>query len=277
MFHVSVRARKGSRLFRTWEEGLALWRILARTFPELVALCIMPDHIHLLLPHGDPERRLTHALAAFARWRNARRGEHGVVWADHAPPEALPDPLHARRTHRYVHLNPCRKHLVADPLAWPLSTHRDAVGLAAAPIMARERDPERFHRYVSADPTVDVAGSELPGVTFGDPRLEDVVAAVSAVCRVPTDDLLVRGPARTLALKTAAAHGLRDGAVLAARFAVDTRTVQRTTRRTPNRGARLADEALSACVRAVGDPRFAALDAGDLRRLPTWACYRGMR
>jgi hypothetical protein len=277
MFHVPVRARKGTLLFRTWEEGLALWRILVRTFPELVALCVMPDHIHLLLPHGDAARRLTHALAAYARWRNAHRGERGTVWDVCPAPEELPDAQHARRTHRYVHLNPCRKGLVADPLAWPLSTHRDAVGLVADPVVARENDPERFHHYVSADPHVDVVGTALPGVTFGDPALEDVVAAVSAVCRVVPDALLRRGRPRTLALATAAAHGLRDASTLAHRFRCDADTVRRAQAGVSPRGARHADPALTACVLAVGDPRFRALGADDLRRLPTWGLYRARR
>lgn len=36
-----------------------------------------------------------------------------------------------------MHPNPCRARLVADPLAWPFSTHRDAVGLAVDPVVPR--------------------------------------------------------------------------------------------------------------------------------------------
>jgi hypothetical protein len=277
MVHLPIRARKGTLLFRTWEEGLALWRILLRALPELVALCIMPDHAHLLLPRGDVARRVARAMSGYARWRNHHRGERGAVWDAQPPCEELPDALHARRTHRYVHLNPCRKGLVADPLAWPLSTHRDAVGLAARPTVPREHDPERFHHYVSADPSVDVTGTALPGVTFGDPSVEDVVAAVSAVCRTSPEGLRVRGPARDLAIRTALAHGLRDADVLGVRFGVDPSVVRRARGDVVPRGTRQAHPALAACVRAVGDPRFPALHAGDLRRQPAWAPYRGRR
>ncbi len=79
MFHLVARSVEGP-LFCSWFEGVVLWEILVDAFPELIALCVMPDHLHLILPHDDPDRRLGRAMAAFARWRNRHRGRSGPVW-----------------------------------------------------------------------------------------------------------------------------------------------------------------------------------------------------
>jgi hypothetical protein len=134
-------------------------------------------------------------MGSFARWRNHARGERGPVWQTHPAPQALPDVQHTRRTIRYVLLNPCRAGLVADPLAWPYSTHRDAVGLAVPGVRRIEREPERFHRWVSADGTVDVAGTALPVVGWGSASGAQVAGAVGSVCRALPEMLARRGPA----------------------------------------------------------------------------------
>lgn len=59
------------------------------------------------------------------RWRNHLEGVSGRLVRPLPPAEAVPEGPKRRRSVRYVHLNPCRARLVADPLAWPLSTHRD--------------------------------------------------------------------------------------------------------------------------------------------------------
>ncbi len=271
MFHHVARAAPGRLLFRTHAEGLALFRRLARAFPEAEALTVMPDHVHLVLPHDDPSGRLAGAMSGYARWRNHARREAGPVWATHPAPERLPDDQHARRTVRYVHLNPCRARLVGDPLAWPFSSHRDAVGLAARPIRPVDPSPARFHAWVSADGAVAVAGTALPGGTWGDVRWSEIVDAVGGVCRVHPAALLERGEPRTLALRTAWAHGLCDAGVLAAAVGIDASSVRRICAAVPARGGRFPDAALAACVRVVGDPRFSALDAGDLLTTAAWS------
>lgn len=276
MFHLVAHARPGTLLFRTHEEAAALWRILTRTFPEAVALCLMPDHLHLVVPHADPGGKLGRAMSAFARWRNARRGEAGPVWTPHPEAEDLPDAAHRSRTERYVHLNPCRVGLVADPLAWPWSTHRDAVGYALRPAVPPRREPDRFHRYVSGDPTVAPEGTALPAVRHEPATWWAVVDTVCGVARRGVEAVREPGAVRTLALQTAWAHGLRDVGVLAGLAGCERTTVFRACRHRPDRARSLADP-LQACVRAVGDPRFHALPSVDLRATAAWARYRRLR
>lgn len=278
MHHLVARALPGTLLVRTHAEAAALWEIVVRTFPEVLALCIMPDHLHLLLPHGDEADRLTDAMRAFEQARNRGRGERSRVWDfPHPPADAVADEQKARRSVRYVHLNPCRAKLVADPLAWPWSTHRDAVGFAATPVIPRRADASAFHAYVSADDSVCVEGTALPYIRFADHPWNDVLSTVSAVCRIRPSSVLLRGPARVLALRTAWAHGLREPTVLARLAGTSRVTVWRTCRGAPPRGARVADTALDACIRAVGDDRFRAIGDRPLWFDFGWGRYRRLR
>jgi REP element-mobilizing transposase RayT len=257
-YHVVARSLPDTLLWRDATEANALWRILTRTFPELVALCLMPNHIHLVLPHADEANHLGRAMAAYARWRNHHRRQKGPVWAKAPPPEPIPDEKHLRRTIRYVHLNANRSKLVDDPLAWVWSTHRDATGFAVFPVVEREAFPGKFHAYVSGDPTVAIGGTELPVTRLGqDATWDEVHDTVCSMARLDPEDLLVRGPARVLLVKAAWMHGIRDVRFLARAVELTERRIWALVQHLPPRGALLA-EPLGAVVRAVGDTRFAA-------------------
>lgn len=274
MYHHLVKALPGTLLFRTDIEGAALWTRLVRTFPELIAACAMPDHVHMILPHADPGARFALATSAFARWRNAARGSSGPVWGDHPPPQAIPDAQHLRRTVRYVHLNPCRARLVADPLAWPFSSHADRVGFAIPGPIAVDANPGRFHAWVSADPTVCPEGTPLPFTQFRDFSWDDVVHAVCGVYRADASAAPRCGAVRRRCVEVAWAHHVADVRAIGAESGLGVARVRQLTRGVPLRGSDYADPTLSACVRAVGDPRFYALAVADRRRTPGWSRYR---
>jgi hypothetical protein len=256
MNHLVAHAVTGTLLFRDWIEALELWMRLVRAFQGLQALCLMPNHIHLLHPTATAER-LRQVLAGYARWRNAHRGESGPVW-QRIPPE---EPIHGRekerRQERYVHLNPSRAGLATCPLGWPFSTHRDAVGLAAFPVRRAAPDRYEYQRYISSDPSVRVTGTELPNAPWRDPSPDEVRAAVSAVTRTPLSLLRRRGPARTLLVRS-----LRALTSASAReIAVLTGTSVRNVERAPT----VRDRGVEIVATVIGDPRFPALSDEDLQ------------
>ena len=271
MFHHVARSSNGL-LFRSWFEAWRLWLIFTQAFPELVALCVMPDHIHLILPHDDPGRRLGVACAAYARWRNAHRSERGPIWRRTGPPKRIADDKHLQRTIRYVHLNPCRSNLVDCPAGWALSTHRDRVGLAVVAVVPPDADPQRFHAYVSADRNTRVDGTPLPWPTYGRSDWWAVRDAVSSVCREPVERLDIRGLARTLAARAAWHLDVCTADELAAHLRLSRSQLYAIVRGTPRRGETIDDVALFACIRAVGDKRFQPL-SGPVR-LPGWRPWR---
>lgn len=268
MLHVVARSLSGTLLFRTWDEARALWDRLVLV-PGLTALVLMPNHVHLMAPEVR-EADFVRLLSGFARWRNARRGVTGPVWQEHPPFHELPDDLHVRRTRRYVHLNPCRAGLVEDPLAWPFSTHRDAVGLAVSPVVRKSGDPEAFHAYVSADPTVSVEGTWLPQGSAGPgTRPGAVAAAVSALTRTPEPGLRQRGEARTLLVQALKAHTALSMREVGEWVGLGESAVYKVPE-----GAR---DDLRRIERVLGDPRFGAMEAGDLRGSRGWSHYRSWR
>ncbi len=280
MHHYVARAPRHCLLFRTWKEGVRLYALVASAFPGLVALCVMPDHVHLLLPHGEGLGRLRDVMSAFARWRRQHRGEpSGSTWERAPEPEFVP-PDKELRVLRYVHLNPCRKGLVDDPLAWPLSTHRELVGLVPGSAEPHPR-PRWLHTYVSSDPTVSVEGTTLPETRYEDFDYLAIRDAVSAVT------LTVVGArwfpeTRALTARAAAAHRLLErgklgAAGLAKVLDVSRGQVYALVRGAPSRGQVIAEPLLAAVVRVVGDPRFWGLIPGPVQSRPSWAFYRNFR
>ncbi|MFH1464709.1 MAG: hypothetical protein ABIO70_10015 [Pseudomonadota bacterium] len=161
MPHLTAHAFPPHFLFHDWREARRLWDGLLSVGP-LQAAVLMPDHVHAVVPSVNWSAWLAF-LRGYANWRNHLRGEVGRdVWLPAVPPEELKGQLHRRRTLRYVALNPCRDRLAPDPLAWPFSTHRDAVGLAIPGVVPVARDPAAHHAHVSGDPSVAVAGTALP-------------------------------------------------------------------------------------------------------------------
>jgi hypothetical protein len=265
MFHLVARTRRQRPLWTTWEEGCALWRRILHHCPEPLALTLMPDHVHLL--HSvDARRRLARAIADYGQWWAHR---HQISWRpiEPLPPaEWVPEGKKRRRSVRYVHLNPCRAGLVTDPLAWPLSTHRDAVGLSPHPVVPRRKMPYEFHRYVSSDPSTAVTGTPMPDHRLLDPDLDDLMVAVSALCRVPYDQLRASGPARSLFLHGARALSTATLTRIALYAQVHRSTVARAPRRPDDRTDRL--------MRVLGDARFPALTQESLLQSHAWRRYR---
>lgn len=273
MHHHVARATRHTLIFRTWNEAAALWEALGARVPGVVALCLMPDHLHLLTQR--PRRReLGRALQAYSQWRNRRRGESGPCFEPAPPPDSVEGVLKERRNVRYIHLNPCRKGLASDPLEWPFSTHRDAVGLALSPVVRGRADPAGFHAYVSGDPSVDVQGSELPlvGADWGaaEPRVGDVLAAVSALSRRPLAEVRARGRLRTLAIGVCRTLTSAGSAAIAAELGVHRTSVGRVLLGAWRRESQVVQ-------RVLADGRFPPLLDHDLRQDRRWGAYRSRR
>jgi REP element-mobilizing transposase RayT len=253
MQHLVARTRHRRPLFTHDMDALALWDAVTAAFPDLIGLCVMPDHVHLLVAADDAVRRLGAVMSG-----HARRLGNGSLWEPAPKPVPVPDASHARRTLRYILLNPCRSGRTNDPLAWPWSTHRDRVGLAVPRFGPIEAHPERFHRYVSGDPTCAALGTPWPAPASSARCVEEVFEAVCAVSRCTESDLEHRGPARTLALRSVAKL-LPDEYPAAARALGVSMSQARRVRSGATETALYAERSVEAVRRAVGDPRLRAL------------------
>lgn len=269
MFHHAAKTLDHRLAFATWEEGCQLWEVVVRASPGLVSLCVMPDHIHVLTPE-DVRVSLAAALSGFARWRNHRRGERGPMWCPLPEPSPVVGDLKIRRNIRYIHLNPCRAGLVSDPLAWPLSTHADAVGLSLRPVRRRMHHPVRFHAAVSGDPSVRPEGTDLPVGIIGVPELHSVEAAVSMAARLPATQLRTRcGDGRARVMGAARVLTAASSSAIGAHLGVSKTAAVRARR--PDRAE------LTVIERWIDDPRCMLLEDAELRRLLSRSRYRSAR
>lgn len=253
MLHHLAFSLERRPLFNTWEEGVELWTRAAAAAPGLAALVVMPDHLHLLHP-TDVHLPLGQALSGWVRWRHARRGETGAVFAPSPPPQRVDGPKHIARMIRYIALNPCRSRLVFDPLAWPLSSYRDAVGLSLAPVCAPRRDPRAFHAWVSSDPSCLVDGTPWPSGLIGRASADSLAEAVLALHRASPDALRRRGPIRGSFLRAARALGPTDTARV-----VDLAACSKVAFYETQQGLSPATRVVAS---VVDDPRFRALLSG---------------
>lgn len=269
--HFVARALQGTLLFHDWTEALELWDRLRRAFPDARAICLMPNHVHIVAETEGGRRRLSAVMSGFARWRGSYRGQDAHCWEPQPTPRDLPDDAHLRRTIRYVLLNPCRGDLVSDPLAWALSTHRDHVGLGDPAL--KVRTPDKFHAWVSGDPSVRVEGTPLPELVLGAP-LPAIEVAVGAVLRLIPEAVRKTAAGRRLCLRAAAMSDVSDPRLLADWLSVDRSLVQRRLVGLPSRRDLEREPLLLAVLKVAGDPRFGPLQlrrGADPTRWSGWA------
>jgi hypothetical protein len=170
LLHLVAHTLPGTTPFIDAELAAWMWRRLRRCFPHAIAACVMPDHLHTIVEDGANASRGLAALLSGA----ARHFGEPRLWKPVPAAKPIPNVQHLKREIRYIHLNPCRARIVADPLMYPWSTHRGAIGAELDPWVTIKRlarachwsvDAElaqRFHAYVSGDPTVHPNGSSFP-------------------------------------------------------------------------------------------------------------------
>lgn len=235
--HLVVRARQGCRPLHDDGACRWLWGRLVAVFPDTLAAVLMPDHLHDIVEVDCPtgaQRALARVIAGFGRRFGAGR------FAPVPEPALVPDRKHLLRQLRYVHLNPCRAGLAADPCEWVWSTHRDVIGAVAQPWvdirwLARQVGATPvgfaswFHGYVSGDPSVAVSGTRAPipaaSVPVARVPLAEIAYAAAAATRAPLQDLRRRTAARRLFLWVAREQGWDRASELAAICAISRRAV----------------------------------------------------
>ena len=200
-YHLVARTHYPAAPLRNPETAAKAWQDLRKSFPNCIAAVLMPNHLHLIYPAADGPDALR---------RRLQRLFHGTQWEKIPDPRPIPNQSHLRTQVRYTHLNPCRKGLCADPLAWPWSTHRDYAGATKGPwpevkgtlpllgYSASDDGRRAFHRYISADPSAHPSGTPFPQPPAR-PILIDLFAverAAELVCRLAPGQLRRQGRLR---------------------------------------------------------------------------------
>ena len=134
IYHVYNRFSRGEPIFG--EDGeverfLSLIREVKQSDGfAVLAFCILSNHYHLAVRQGPvPLSRTMRSLQGrFSRSFNIRHGSTGPVWQSRFKAERVCDNAYLQRLIVYIHLNPVRAGLVADPARYHWSGHRELLG-----------------------------------------------------------------------------------------------------------------------------------------------------
>ncbi len=258
MNHMTARTLQGSRRL-IGSSASWLWDGLRRAFPDAVAACLMPDHLHLIAPAVDDDR-----LARVLQHHTRNFG--GPGWRAAPDREPIAGGGKLARQIRYVLLNPCRAALTRDPASWLWSTHRDLIGAVDDPWVPDDRVAGALgrravgfrswmHRYVTGDPDVLPAASEVPEPADA---FHAGPAAIGYAARMVRRDVATRPAKATLKLFLAAARRLRHPMrEAAAHVDVPLRRAYRWSRDVPERS-------IQATLLCLAHPRLSR--PADVRR-----------
>ena len=216
-FHFVFRATGSQTPFAGRDPSVVFWHQLCSHLDRYIALCLMPNHGHLIVQQEDrtkTENAIRLSLLAFKR-------KVPSLWSPIPEPTLIPDMKHLRRQVRYVHLNPCRSHLTGDPLHWEFSTHWDylrySVGSISVPSVQSLSfsSHSEFHKFVSADFTTHVAGTLLPQNTplpsdFPLVSLDRVAQLSLVLTRSPANSFVRKNGPRRLFYSLAMAAGYKN-------------------------------------------------------------------
>jgi hypothetical protein len=221
--HWVVRASTPFQPFNDFETSRRTWESLMKTFPKMIGAILMPNHGHFILPQEKKDTSTFHQLCGILGQISKEKKILGY-WQPIPSPSVIPDKHHLKRQLRYVALNPCRKGLCRDPLEWYWSTYRELFGATVHRINnsqalenalgdAQPDFLDRFHSYVSGDPSVAVYGTPPPTPdhpqTYAYKAIDEILAASAAALRVLPSTVKERGALRALFIHLAYQHGWR--------------------------------------------------------------------
>jgi hypothetical protein len=207
-----------------------LWARLKAAFPRAFALCLMPDHVHLVVPGGIDQALLRRVLAQHGRLFGC--GWHRVEATPCTTVEIL------LRAIRYVLINPVRDGRVGDPWAWPYSTLRELGGVVdddwtRADVRRLVRGPwaRVLERITQLDdgtvpPVPRAPDFDQPPVA----SFASMAAAVASALRGEPEDVTRRTQARRVFIQLALAVGHPRPCELAAACGVTLQAVRDAAR-----------------------------------------------
>lgn len=102
----------------------------SRILVEILAYCVMPTHIHLILKQSldnGTSKYMAKVLNSYARYFNATHKRVGPLWAGHFKNVIASNDQQLLHLTRYVHLNPTSAGLTMRPEDWAFSSYRQYI------------------------------------------------------------------------------------------------------------------------------------------------------
>ncbi|MFH1459540.1 MAG: transposase [Candidatus Omnitrophota bacterium] len=99
---------------------------------NIIAYCIMPTHIHLILKQTKDKGIsifMNNILNSYTRYFNSKIKRKGPLWESRFKSVNVDTDEQLMHLTRYVHLNPVTAHLVNNPEAWNYSSYKEFISM----------------------------------------------------------------------------------------------------------------------------------------------------
>ena len=232
LYHVTLRGNARQDIF--FEDAdryrfyLLLQGVIERFGCRVHAFCLMTNHVHLAIQVGEiPLSRIMQNLSfRYTRWVNWRRNRSGHLFQGRYKSVLVDADAYLLQMVGYLHLNPIRAGIAADPEDYRWSSHRAYLGreqipwLTVDPVLSQfsaslpkarklfeafvadrlgEGHRREFHggkndgRILGQDTFVETVLMEAEEAPLAKPDLEAVLKAVGILYDIGGDDLAAAG------------------------------------------------------------------------------------
>jgi putative transposase len=195
IFHVMFRGNKGQSVFSSDEERcrfcLLMQEGVERFGHRILAFCFMTNHIHLAIQVNEVSlsKICQNLLFRYTVFCNKRHKTVGHLFQGRFKSVLVDSDRYLKELVRYIHLNPVRAHLVADPLQYRWSSHQaymmkeEFTWLSIDECLqrfskSRSEAVKAFYEYVNAginlDTDIDFHGGYKEGILGDDEFVEKV-------------------------------------------------------------------------------------------------------
>lgn len=113
----------------------------------VIAYCLMPNHYHLLLRQdgNDPAGNVPQSVFnSYSKAYNLKYSHSGTLFEGRFRAKAIQTKSHLLHLCRYIHGNPVKDGLVADPAEWPYSNYLEWIGERKGTLVDREFIENQF-------------------------------------------------------------------------------------------------------------------------------------
>jgi putative transposase len=150
-YHIYNRAAQQGSLFREPTNYLFVIARMQQYASSLalsvLAYCLMPTHYHFLLRQDGkasagllPQR----VFNSYTKAYNQRYEQSGTLFEHRFQAKAIKNSNYLLQLCRYIHANPVKDGLVADPADWPYSNYLDWIGERNGRLLDRNFVFEQF-------------------------------------------------------------------------------------------------------------------------------------
>jgi len=108
-------------------------RYAVETSIQVIAVCLMPNHFHLLVQigeGGDLSQFMKRVCQAYSKRANRELRRAGTVIEGRFKSKHVKFTEYLTHLCRYIHANPIKAGLAQDPREWPYSNFKEFIGIA---------------------------------------------------------------------------------------------------------------------------------------------------